>query len=455
MDHFKKQNLPEIDSFTVAILGLGYVGLNLAVTILKKNKLKKNKYISQRKVIGFDKNIKRLNQLKNRFDKNYDINKNDLVILDNIEYTNKFQLIASADIFIITVPTPVDKEYKPDLSYVKDATRQVAKALIVRAQNSRTKIKPVVIFESTVFPGVTEEICIPIIEKESKLLIRNKSFYYGYSPERVNPGDKVNTISNTIKVTSGSNKNIAKWISKFYSSFIKNETYSAHNIKTAEAAKLIENIQRDVNIALINEFVMICSKLGISSYDVLKAASTKWNFLNFKPGLVGGHCIGVDSYYLINKLLEEGYYPKIISIAREVNESMASWIFDRIILELAKVDKLIKDSKILIMGFAFKDNCSDIRNTKIYELVKLIKNQNLKFEIFDPKVNINEVKEKYKLKLLNSLNGNNSYDVVIVLLSHNDFIKMKLKDWKSLIKKDGIFIDFKGFLHPKLNPVRF
>ena len=457
----KNPHLPDINKSIVAVIGLGYVGLPLAVEIAKR----KRSYLSgeklNRKVIGFDINSKRIEELKHGYDRTNEILPSEN--LSNVFYdlTNDFKKLIMADIFIITVPTPIDNNKKPDLAALKNASITVAKVLKLKKEiefNQKKGSIPIVIYESTVYPGTTEEICIPLIEKESGLIcdaLKNYNcFCCGYSPERINPGDKEHTISDIIKVTSGSNKEASLWINKFYGSIISAGTYEAQSIKIAEAAKIIENTQRDINIALVNELAIIFKLLNIDTLDVLKAASTKWNFLPFKPGLVGGHCIGVDPYYLTFKSQSLGYTPAIVLAGRKINDGMAKWVVDQLILEMCRKDISIKSANILILGFSFKENCPDIRNTKVFDIVKKLGEYNIDIDIVDPWVDKASVKKKYNLKITENVIKGKKYNAVISSVAHKQFLTMSINEWKDLIKENGILYDLKGLIPRELETLR-
>ena len=457
----KNYHLPDINKSTVAVIGLGYVGLPLAVEIAKKQ----SSYLSgeklNRKVIGFDINPERIEELKNGYDRTNEISQNENLSNVFYDFTNDFKKLIIADIFIITVPTPIDKNNKPDLTALKNASITVAKALKLKKEiefNLKKGSIPIVIYESTVYPGTTEEICIPLIEKESGLscdeLKNFKSFCCGYSPERINPGDKEHTISDIVKVTSGSNKEASLWIKNFYGSIISAGTYEAQSIKIAEAAKIIENTQRDINIALVNELAIIFKLLKIDTLDVLKAASTKWNFLPFKPGLVGGHCIGVDPYYLTFKSQTMGYSPEVVLAGRKINDGMAKWVVDQLILEMYRKDISIRSANILILGFSFKENCPDIRNTKVLDMVKSLEKYNIDIDIVDPWVDKASVKKKYNLKIYEKVIKGKRYSAVISSIAHRQFQSMSLTEWKALIKENGILYDLKGIIPRKLETLR-
>ena len=448
---------PDLNTCTVAIIGLGYVGLPLAIEFSRKQK----SYISgeniNRKVIGFDINYERIEQLIKGEDITNEINKEELLNSDLKSLTNQIEIIAEADVFIITVPTPINEFKKPDIEPLRKATLTVGKALKIRSKNLNNCI-PIVIYESTVYPGTTEEICIPIIERESELIYNKphlkNTFVCGYSPERINPGDKKHRLKDIIKITSGSNNEAAKWIDYFYGSIIKAGTYLTKDIKTAEAAKIIENTQRDINIALMNELSIIFKLLKIDTLDVLEAASTKWNFLKFTPGLVGGHCIGVDPYYLTYKAQSLGYKPEIVLAGRLLNDGMSRWVSEQLILEMNKKNIHLSNAKVLILGFTFKENCPDIRNTKIFDIVKILEEYKLNIEIVDPWVNPIEAKKVYNLKVTNNIPKDKKYNAVLCTLGHKKFIDMEESDWHNILYVEGIIFDLKGIVPRELNPIR-
>ena len=457
----KEYQYPNIYDSTIAIIGLGYVGLPLSIELSKKQNSLLTGARLNRKIIGFDIDKKRIEELKNGFDRTNEIPNDENLINNFFLLTSDFEKLKIADIFIITVPTPIDNNKKPDLKALNKATITVAKVLKIKKEfelNLDKKIIPVVLYESTVYPGTTEEICIPLIEKESGLncdgLKTSRSFCCGYSPERINPGDREHTIRDIVKVTSGSNKEAAIWVDDFYGSTIKAGTFPAKSIKIAEAAKIIENTQRDLNIALVNELAIIFKLLDIDTLDVLKAASTKWNFLYFKPGLVGGHCIGVDPYYLTFKSQALGYAPEVVLAGRKINDGMAKWVVEQLILEMCRKDIPIKFANILILGFTFKENCPDIRNTKVLEIVKILGNYNFKIDMVDPWVDKTSVKEKYNLKVSDKIIKGKKYSAVVLTVAHKQFSKMSLNDWKSLVKTNGILYDLKGLIPRELDPLR-
>ena len=426
MTKSSNQNLINLKS-KLAIIGLGYVGLPLAVEFGKK-----------RQVIGFDINQDRINELKNGQDRNLDVPSNEFKKSINLNFTNSIDDIKNCKIFIATIPTPVDDKKKPDLSLLEKCCEMIG---------SFIKKDDLVIFESTVYPGVTEEICVPIIEKKSGLIF-NEDFYCGYSPERINPGDKNHHISTIMKVTSGSTPETSIMVDKLYKEIIKAGTHMAPSIKVAEAAKVIENIQRDVNIALVNELSIIFNKLNIDTKSVLDAAGTKWNFLPFKPGLVGGHCIGIDPYYLAYKSLEVGHNPEMIIAGRRINDKMASHVAEELKnLMIKKVINLI-NAKILIMGFTFKENCPDIRNTKIADLIKEIGKYNSNIDVYDPWANKDDVKKYYEINLIEKP-IEKKYDVILIAVAHDNFKKLTAKQIKNFGKKNHIIYDLKYLMNIK------
>lgn len=421
----------------ICVVGLGYVGLPLAVEFAKK-------YIT----IGFDINIERIKELNSCIDNTLEVsseelkenlceNKKDLSNLENgLFFSNQINSIKSCNIYIITVPTPITDDKKPDLNPVISATNMIATVI---------KKGDIIIYESTVYPGLTEEICMPILEEQSGLKY-NIDFFLGYSPERINPGDKLRTITKIVKITSGSNKDTAKKVDKLYSSIIEAGTYSAPSIKIAEAAKVIENSQRDINIAYVNELAKIFNLLQIDTNEVLKAASTKWNFLQFKPGLVGGHCIGVDPYYLAQKSIDAGYTPEIILGGRKLNDSMGEYVANQIIHLMSEKNIEIKNSSILILGITFKENCPDIRNTKVVDLIIKLKSLGSKVNIYDPWANIREVEMEYGIQIVNTLDQKKKYDCIILAVPHLEF---KNLDILKLKKQNSLIYDIKGFLGDK------
>ncbi len=413
----------------IGIIGLGYVGLPLA-----------NLFASKYAVVGFDINKNRIEQLRKNIDNTLEVNKQSLEKVSKQKNTSSNGLFCTSDIielkncnyYIITVPTPIDKYNKPDLKPLYESSETVGKVL---------KKKDIVIYESTVYPGATEEECVPVLEKISKLKF-NIDFFVGYSPERINPGDKEHTVDKILKVTSGSTPEIGRKIDLLYNSVITAGTHLAPSIKVAEAAKVIENSQRDINIAFVNELSKIFNLMNIDTNQVLKAAGTKWNFLPFKPGLVGGHCIGVDPYYLAQKAQEYGYHPEIILAGRRINDSMGRYVSTEIIKLMVQNELKIKDSSILILGVTFKENCPDVRNTKVVDIIENLNSYGTKITICDPLANPIDVKKEYGLEITSKL-PNKTYDAVILTVPHKKFLNLKLR---ALLKEKGILYDVKGAL---------
>jgi UDP-N-acetyl-D-galactosamine dehydrogenase len=418
----------------ICIIGLGYVGLPLA-------RLFATKY----RVIGYDTNKKRIDELKQGYDHTLEIDEKSLIAVINenitdskgLYFTHEIQDIKSANYYIITVPTPVDASKKPDLNYLFAATEDIGQFL---------KKGDIVIYESTVYPGVTEEECVPILEKISGLTF-NKDFFAGYSPERINPGDKEHTVEKILKVTSGSTPEIGIMVDELYKSVIIAGTYLAPSIKVAEAAKAIENAQRDINIAFVNELAKIFNLMNIDTHAVLKAAGTKWNFLPFKPGLVGGHCIGVDPYYLAQKAQEYGYHPEIILAGRRLNDSMGNHVAGQVIKLMLKADLKIKGATILVLGITFKENCPDVRNTRVVDVIESLQEYDTKVTIFDPLANPKAVKEEYQITTLQEL-PKTKFNAVILAVGHSEFLKL---DFQSLLKPKGILYDVKGVIQEKVD----
>lgn len=409
----------------IVIIGLGYVGLPLALEFGKK-----------RTTIGFDIDENKILNLKKFNDSTNETSKKNFEDAKKLIFTNDMKDIMDCEIFIITVPTPLDNHNKPDLKHLKEASCLVGSIL---------KKNNIVIYESTVYPGVTEDICVPILEKKSGLVF-NKDFFCGYSPERINPGDKKHRLTNTKKITSGSNSEISKEIDNLYKEIITVGTYMCPSIKVAEAAKIIENVQRDVNIALINELSILFNKLGIDTQEILKAASTKWNFSHYKPGLVGGHCIGVDPYYLAHKALEIGYRPEMILAGRKINDSMSYYVVDEVVKIMKKKNIELINAKVLILGFTFKENCPDIRNTKVIDIVKQLNKYNLSVDIYDPWVSNEEVKKEYKIEMIN-YPQRGAYDAIILAVAHDKFNEMGIDKVKQFGKKLFMIYDVK-YLFP-------
>ena len=453
----QKFSLPINEKCSVCIIGLGYVGLPLAIQIAKTTKKFNGKQNLSRKVIGFDINKKRIKELEEGIDSTLEIEKKEIKsVLEKkfLKLTNNLEEIFEYEVFIITVPTPIDNKKKPNLSLIENASKMVGKCLKGRKSNNKI---PIVIFESTVYPGATEEVCIPIIEKCSGFKLNNidqkKCFYCGYSPERINPGDKKHTISDIKKVTSGSNQISSEWVNNFYKSFIKAGTHLAPSIKVAEAAKIIENTQRDLNIALVNELSIIFEKMNIDTLDVIEAASTKWNFIKFTPGLVGGHCIGVDPYYLTYKSQKLGYEPKIVLAGRSLNDGMSKFIVKKLIFELKKKKIQIEKCNILILGITFKENCPDLRNSKVIEIIEYLESYKSNIQVVDPLVKEN-INLSSKVKISNFFDNSKKYDVILSTVQHTYFLNRDITFWENILNKNHIIFDVKGFMPRELNTIR-
>jgi len=405
---------------------LGYVGLPLAVALAK--------HFS---VIGFDINPTRIEELKKGYDRTREVSKEELLV-PNLVFTTNDKLLKEADIVIVTVPTPTDEYKNPDLTALKSASRTVGKNL---------KKGAIVVYESTVFPGATEEICIPILEAESGFKWK-KDFFVGYSPERINPGDKKHTLENVVKVVAGDTPQTARKLAKIYSKVVKAGIHIAPSIKVAEAAKVIENTQRDINIALMNELAMLFDKLGIDTRDVLEAAGTKWNFLKFEPGLVGGHCIPEDPYYLAYKARQVGFHPQLILAGRRVNDSIPQFIAQKVVKLLIKTGRVVQNAKVLIMGITFKENVPDVRNSKVVDLIKELQEYGIQTFVYDPIANPEEVKKYYGLNLIKEPSEEAPYDGIIVAVKHKEFLDLDAYFFKRLVKENPIFVDVKG-IYPK------
>jgi UDP-N-acetyl-D-glucosamine/UDP-N-acetyl-D-galactosamine dehydrogenase len=405
----------------IALIGLGYVGLPLAVEFGKK-----------REIIGFDINQSRIDNLKKGIDTTLEATKQELKDAIHLSYTTSLYNIKDCAIFIITVPTPIDKHKRPDLTPLEKSSESVGKIL---------KKGDIVIYESTVYPGATEEVCVPILEEESGLVF-NKDFYCGYSPERINPGDKEHRVTTIKKLTSGSTPEIATEVDELYQEIIIAGTHKASSIKVAEAAKVIENTQRDVNIALINEFSLIFNMLDIDTQAVLEAAGTKWNFLPFKPGLVGGHCIGVDPYYLTHKAIEVGYNPEMILAGRRLNDSMGSYVAYQVSKLMTKKCIHVVDANVLIMGLTFKENCPDLRNTRVVDLVEEFEGFNCNVDVYDPWVDKDEAVYEYNIKLIDKpVEG--KYDAILLAVAHDEFKGLSVEQIKAYGKNNHILYDIK------------
>jgi UDP-N-acetyl-D-glucosamine/UDP-N-acetyl-D-galactosamine dehydrogenase len=406
---------------TIAIIGLGYVGLPLAAEFGKHYK-----------TIGFDISKTRIEELKNGVDKTLELNQEQLEEAKLLSYSSDLSELKSANFFIVTVPTPIDKNNRPDLTPLIKASETVGKVL---------KKGDVVVYESTVYPGCTEDDCVPILEKFSGLKF-NQDFFCGYSPERINPGDKVHTVTKIRKITAGSTPEIAEEVNSIYASIITAGTYKAPSIKVAEAAKVIENCQRDINIAFVNELALIFDKMGIDTLEVLEAAGTKWNFLPFRPGLVGGHCIGVDPYYLTHKAEEIGYHSQVILAGRKINDNMGAFVANKVIKLMIKKGINVNTAKALVLGITFKENCPDIRNSKVIDIIHEMKDFGVQVDVFDPMATNHEVEEEYNVSLI--AEPTKDYDAVIMAVSHKEFEAL---DLNSLCNSTHVIYDVKSVLN--------
>jgi len=423
------------DSLTdlkIGIIGLGYVGLPLAVEFGKKYS-----------VLGFDINQKRVDALQGGHDSTLEVSDSELADVKNLTFSCNKQELAECNVYIVTVPTPIDDGNAPDLTPLRKASELLGEFV---------KKGDVVIYESTVYPGATEEVCLPIIEKVSGLVF-NQDFFAGYSPERINPGDKVNTLTKIMKITSGSTPEAGEFVNNLYSSIITAGTHLAGSIKVAEAAKVIENTQRDLNIAIVNEFAKIFNRLGIDTEEVLNAAGTKWNFLKFKPGLVGGHCISVDPYYLTHKAQEVGYRPEVILAGRRINDGMGEYVATQLVKKISSQKIHVDEAKVLVLGFTFKGDCPDVRNTKIIDIVKELKDFNMSVDVYDGWANPAEVEHEYGLSLISSLKEN-YYDGIVLAVDHSEFKNMGVEEIRKLGKEKHVLYDVKHVFGPKDSDIR-
>ena len=410
---------------TIAIIGLGYVGLPLAVEFGK-----------HRPTLGFDINQTRINELQIGQDRTLECSQEELLSSTNLRYSSNPLDLRAAQIYIVTVPTPVDQVNQPDLTHLVKASETVGKVL---------KSGDIVIYESTVYPGATQEVCVPFLEKFSGLQF-NQNFYCGYSPERINPGDKEHRLTSIKKVTSGSTPEVAEEIDHLYRQIITAGTYKASSIRVAEAAKVIENIQRDVNIALINELSLIFNRLGIDTLEVLQAAGSKWNFLPFRPGLVGGHCIGVDPYYLTYKAQEVGYQPEVILAGRRINNSMAKHVADETVKLMLRKNLPLLGSKVLMLGLTFKENCPDVRNTKVFDIVKALRCYNIQVDVYDPWVDVAEANHEFGIECLTQVPMAGHYSSIVLAVGHYQFLAMGEKGIKAFGKPGAVVYDVKSIL---------
>lgn len=416
----------------IGIIGLGYVGLPLAVEFGKKLK-----------TLGFDINETRVAQLRDGIDFTLECSSAELSEAIYLEYSANVEDLGQCNVFIVTVPTPIDEHKQPDLTPLVKASETLGKVI---------KQGDVVIYESTVYPGATEEVCIPVLERVSGLKF-NQDFYAGYSPERINPGDKEHRVTTIKKVTSGSTPEAAEYVDSIYRQIITAGTHKASSIKVAEAAKVIENTQRDLNIALINELAVIFNKLDIDTEEVLKAAGTKWNFLPFRPGLVGGHCIGVDPYYLTHKAQAVGYHPEVILAGRRINDNMGAYVVSQLVKAMLHKSIQVKGANVLIMGLTFKENCPDLRNTRIVDIIAELAEYNIAVDIYDPWVSPDEAQHEYGVEVLTE-KPDQQYDAVIVAVAHEQFKVMSAEEYKALTKPSSIIYDLKYILEPQVSDLR-
>ncbi|MFQ3178813.1 MAG: UDP-N-acetyl-D-galactosamine dehydrogenase [Pseudoalteromonas tetraodonis] len=416
----------------IGVIGLGYVGLPLAVEFGKKYP-----------VLGFDINQKRVDELSAGHDATLEVSDEELKDIKQLTFSCDKQELASCNVYIVTVPTPIDESNAPDLTPLRKASELLGEFV---------QKGDVVIYESTVYPGATEEVCLPIIEKVSGLVF-NKDFFAGYSPERINPGDKVNTLTKIMKITSGSTPEIGEFVNELYGSIITAGTHLAGSIKVAEAAKVIENTQRDLNIAIINEFAKIFNRLGIDTEEVLNAAGTKWNFLKFKPGLVGGHCISVDPYYLTHKAQEVGYRPEVILAGRRINDGMGEYVATQLVKKLSSQKIHVDEAKVLVLGFTFKGDCPDVRNTKIIDIVNELKDFNMSVDVYDDWANPAEVEHEYGLSLVSELKENH-YDGIVLAVDHSEFKEMGSDSIRKFGKQKHVLYDVKHVFGTKDSDIR-
>lgn len=424
-----------INDIKIAVIGLGYVGLPLAVEFGKKHP-----------VIGFDINQHRIEELKSGTDHTLEVSDEELVSAKQLEFSSDINELAECNFYIVTVPTPIDEYKQPDLTPLVKASTAIGSVL---------KLGDIVVYESTVYPGATEEVCIPELERSSGLVF-NKDFFAGYSPERINPGDKEHRVTNILKVTAGSTPEVADLVDGVYNLIITAGTHKAPSIKVAEAAKVIENTQRDVNIALINELAVIFNKMGIDTEAVLTAAGTKWNFLPFRPGLVGGHCIGVDPYYLTHKAQAIGYNPEIILAGRRLNDSMGEYVVTQLVKTMIKKRIQVEGAKVLILGLSFKENCPDVRNTKVIDIVHELKEYNIDVDVYDPWVDAEEAQQEYGITPINDIANleSNSYDGIILAVAHNQFVDMGVEQIRDLGKSNHVLYDLKYLFNSELSDIR-
>lgn len=424
-----------MNNIKIAVIGLGYVGLPLAVEFGKNYP-----------VIGFDINQHRIEELKSGTDHTLEVSNDELASAEQLQFGSDINELAECNFYIVTVPTPIDEHKQPDLTPLIKASTAIGSVL---------KAGDIVVYESTVYPGATEEICIPELERSSGLIF-NKDFFAGYSPERINPGDKEHRVTKILKVTAGSTPEVADLVDAVYNLIITAGTHKAPSIKVAEAAKVIENTQRDVNIALINELTIIFNKMGIDTEAVLTAAGTKWNFLPFRPGLVGGHCIGVDPYYLTHKAQAIGYNPEIILAGRRLNDSMGEYVVTQLVKTMIKKRIQVESAKVLILGLSFKENCPDVRNTKVIDIVHELKEYNIDVDVYDPWVNAEEAQQEYGISPINDIAAasHQDYDAIILAVAHNQFVEMGVEKIRELGKQNHVLYDLKYLFDSELSDIR-
>ena len=414
----------DLENTKIGIIGLGYVGLPLAVEFGKKYR-----------VLGLDINDERVRELKSGYDGTLEVNKEELAEAEFLKYTTSSSDLAECNVYIVTVPTPINQHKQPDLTPLLKASEAIGSVL---------KANDIVIYESTVYPGATEEECVPILELQSGLTF-NKDFYAGYSPERINPGDKEHRVTNILKVTSGSTPEVAEFVDNLYKSIIPAGTHKANSIRVAEAAKVIENTQRDVNIALINELALLFNRMDIDTEQVLQAAGTKWNFLPFRPGLVGGHCIGVDPYYLTHKAQSIGYTPQIILSGRRINDGMGKYVVSQVVKLMLKKRIHVQQAKILMMGLTFKEDCPDLRNTRVIDMIKEFQDYEADVDVYDPWVDKQEAKHEYDISPIETPQVG-QYDAIVIAVAHQQFKQMSTKQIKALTKENAVVFDIKYIL---------
>ena len=415
-----------VESPVIAVIGLGYVGLPLAVAFGKKFQ-----------VIGFDIDSARIQSLKEGQDATLEVSSEEINAAENLSFSSDPNDLKVCNVYIVTVPTPIDDYRRPLLKPLISASEVIGRAL---------DHGDIVVYESTVYPGATEEVCVPVLERESGKVF-NQDFFVGYSPERINPGDKQHRLENILKITSGSTPDTAETVNNLYASIITAGTHKTSCIKVAEAAKVIENTQRDLNIALINELALIFNQLGIDTEEVLEAAGTKWNFLNFRPGLVGGHCIGVDPYYLTHKAQEIGYHPEVILAGRRINDTMGEYVASQVIKMMIKRQIHVKNANILMLGLAFKENCPDVRNTKVVDVIKELEDYGARVDVYDPWVDSRDAEKAYGIQLMDTLGSANGYDAIVLAVAHDDFNELGVDKIRAMGKEKHILYDIK-YLFP-------